>query len=264
MEILRAYFCVGVATVIIGCGQKSASPTSESSFTPPTVSIPNPTTDDQSKDENSRLHQPFSDAVIEDCPGDQQLPPDRTMAGLSTAKVASRSRKSGTRFGFSTSKGSPSATWRASTPTSAASACNSNRRSRRTTPQLRRLAQAGYYNGLIFEHLIQQEGERPRIEAGTDRRRLPARHRRTGHRPLGYWLKPEFSESVKHEPGTFGACTTTDPDTAGCRFYVTLSKRPGHGRQFHGVRQGEDRAGRGSYNSQTAESRRLDAARQAG
>jgi cyclophilin family peptidyl-prolyl cis-trans isomerase len=51
-----------------------------------------------------------------------------------------------------------------------------------------------------------------------------------GNGSIGYWLKPELSTSdsgVSHEPGTVGACLATDQeDTAGCRFYITLTRAP--------------------------------------
>src|SRR5207244_7503839 len=88
------------------------------------------------------------------------------------------------------------------------------------------LARAGYYDGLLFEHVIQQEGDGPDarlelVEAGCP---LGTGEAGIGH--LGYWLPPEFSDKVKHEEGTVGACRADDPDTAGCRFYITLSKAP--------------------------------------
>ena len=42
---------------------------------------------------------------------------------------------------------------------------------------------------------------------------------------IGYWLKPEFSKE-EHEAGSVGACHGEEPDTAACRFYITLSKAP--------------------------------------
>src|SRR5262249_49269334 len=44
---------------------------------------------------------------------------------------------------------------------------------------------------------------------------------------IGYWMKPEFSDDVKHEEGSVGACRGEDPESAACRVYITLSKAPG-------------------------------------
>ena len=63
---------------------------------------------------------------------------------------------------------------------------------------------------------------------------------------LGYWLKPEFSKD-EHDVGTVGACHGEEPDTAACRFYITLSKAPfldGNFTIFGKVTQGLDVARR--------------------
>jgi peptidylprolyl isomerase len=45
-----------------------------------------------------------------------------------------------------------------------------------------------------------------------------------GH--IGYFIRPEFSETVKHEVGTVGFWHDEDPGTAGCRLYITLNPAP--------------------------------------
>src|SRR5262249_36052492 len=47
-----------------------------------------------------------------------------------------------------------------------------------------------------------------------------------GFGSIGYWLKPEFSKDAHHVEGTVGACLGERPDSAACRFYITLSKAP--------------------------------------
>jgi cyclophilin family peptidyl-prolyl cis-trans isomerase len=47
-----------------------------------------------------------------------------------------------------------------------------------------------------------------------------------GYGSIGYWLKPEINSIAQHEEGTVGACLGEDPDTAACRFYITLSPAP--------------------------------------
>lgn len=43
---------------------------------------------------------------------------------------------------------------------------------------------------------------------------------------IGYWMKPEFSPTI-HTEGTVGAFHDEEqPDTAACKFYITLSKAP--------------------------------------
>ena len=46
-----------------------------------------------------------------------------------------------------------------------------------------------------------------------------------GHGSIGYWLKNEVSLE-QHDVGTVAACHGEDPDTAACRFYITLNKAP--------------------------------------
>src|SRR5262245_24907977 len=91
------------------------------------------------------------------------------------------------------------------------------------------LAMLGYYDGLRFDRIVQQQGEEAKdklvlLEAGSpDEDADPA----SSH--LGYWLKPEFSEAVKHEEGSVGACllhTEDNAETAACRFYITLTPAP--------------------------------------
>src|SRR5262249_40169245 len=64
-----------------------------------------------------------------------------------------------------------------------------------------------------------------------------------GYGSIGYWLKPEFSDAVKHDCGTVGACLGEDVSTAACRFYITLSPAPvmdGERTIFGKVSKGKD------------------------
>src|SRR5205085_521080 len=76
------------------------------------------------------------------------------------------------------------------------------------------LAQLGYYDGLRFDRVIRQQGEEAKdklvlLEAGA-----PAEDADPASSHLGYWLKPEFSEAVKHEEGSVGACLLHTEDNA--------------------------------------------------
>jgi peptidyl-prolyl cis-trans isomerase B (cyclophilin B) len=99
------------------------------------------------------------------------------------------------------------------------------------------LALAGYYDGLAFDRIQFQEapGENgmppirlESIEAGNPR----GPEELNGS--IGYWMLPEFSDKLPHEEGTIGACLEgaldaeghVAPDSAGCRFYITLTKDP--------------------------------------
>jgi cyclophilin family peptidyl-prolyl cis-trans isomerase len=89
------------------------------------------------------------------------------------------------------------------------------------------LAESGYYDGLVFERTICDQSENDPttrvefIEGG-----CPLGSGDPGFGSIGYWLKPEFSKDVHHEEGTVGACLGERPDSAACRFYITLSKAP--------------------------------------
>jgi cyclophilin family peptidyl-prolyl cis-trans isomerase len=90
------------------------------------------------------------------------------------------------------------------------------------------LALVGYYDGLVFERTVHarsnlpdQEGlEVELLEGG-----CPLGTGDAGVGSIGYWLKSEFNKEP-HEVGTVGACHGEDPDSAACRFYITLSKAP--------------------------------------
>jgi cyclophilin family peptidyl-prolyl cis-trans isomerase len=91
------------------------------------------------------------------------------------------------------------------------------------------LARAGYYDGLFFDRIRHEEPEdeaaRPleTIEAG-----CPLGTGDPGNGSIGYWLNPETPGDPKptHEEGTVGACRGAEPDTAACRFYITLCQAP--------------------------------------
>lgn len=93
------------------------------------------------------------------------------------------------------------------------------------------LTKLKFYDGLQFDRIIQQQGEGDGatsrlvlLEAGS-----PAENADPAASHLGYWLHPEFSETVKHEEGTVGACLMASEDnaeTAACRFYINLTPAP--------------------------------------
>src|SRR5262245_65602513 len=71
------------------------------------------------------------------------------------------------------------------------------------------LASQQYYDGLRFDRIVKQqyEGENGQtgklvlLEAGA-----PIETAEPERSHLGYWLKPEFNQDVKHEEGTVGGC----------------------------------------------------------
>jgi cyclophilin family peptidyl-prolyl cis-trans isomerase len=88
------------------------------------------------------------------------------------------------------------------------------------------LSKAGYFDGLVFDRTVRDEIEghpdyrREFIEAG-----CPLGTGETGYGSIGYWLKPEFTQTA-HEEGTVGASHGEQEDTAACKFYINLCKAP--------------------------------------
>lgn len=86
------------------------------------------------------------------------------------------------------------------------------------------LARAGFYEGLEFERVGRQTPDGiviTRLELG-----CPFGLSETVPAHLGYCLKSEISPGAAIVPGAIGACRDVGPDTAGCRFYITLGRSP--------------------------------------
>jgi len=183
----------------------------------------------------------FADAVTETGSEEQQPPPDRTLSGLSTGKLRLDVQRFWGAIAFTSPGGKPLA-YTATLDTELGQIVIELRPA--IAPNHVRnfvaLARAGYYNGLLFENVVAENSENGKlewIEGG-----CPLGTGETGLGHLGYWLKPEFRDDVKHEAGTVGACRCDQPDTAACRFYITLGPAPvmdGHftvfGRVTHGL-----------------------------
>jgi peptidyl-prolyl cis-trans isomerase B (cyclophilin B) len=205
----------------LGCGGQTGD------HAVPAVSIPGPSADGAAEAPPAPKSGSFADAVSEDSPEEQLPPPDQTFNGLSTGKVRVAVQKLWDQIAFTTPAGKKLA-YTAVVDTEFGTVKMALRPD--VAPNHVRnfvaLARAGFYDGLVFERVIQQQGDGPDsklelVEAGCP---LGTGEPGIGH--LGYWLSPEFSDAVKHEPGTVGACLNGAEDTAGCRFYVTLSSAP--------------------------------------
>lgn len=215
----------------------------------PTVSIPGPSSGSAAGSGESTppssSPSAFANAVLTDtATGDVLPPPDRTLNGLSTGKLRGEVQKLWDEISFTSAAGKPlayTATLDTELGTIALALLPD------VAPNHVRnfvaLARAGYYDGLVFEHVIQQEGEGADAKLEMIEGGCPLGTGEPGIGHLGYWLKPEFSETVKHDEGTVGACRDADADTAACRFYITLSKAPvmdGNFTVFARVTQGLD------------------------
>jgi peptidyl-prolyl cis-trans isomerase B (cyclophilin B) len=234
-----AIFGLIVCAGAVGCG--GGKPVDKPA---PTVSLPSPAGDATDSADAPVKAAPFNEAVTDEAPYDQHPPPDRTLNGLSTGKLRVEIQQLWEQIAFTTPAGKKLAY-------SAAIETEFGPITMALLPEIApnhvrnfvALARSGYYDGLLFEHAIQQQGEGgpearlELVEAG-----CPLGTGESGIGHLGYWLKPEFS-SIKHEEGMVGACLTGAPDTAGCRFYITLTKAPvmdGNFTVFGKVAQGLD------------------------
>jgi cyclophilin family peptidyl-prolyl cis-trans isomerase len=174
-----------------------------------------------------KLHQSFADATRQDPPADWQRPPDETLSGKSIGKLYTTVVGLWDTIRFQTETGKPIAY--SATLETDLGPIEIALRPDLAPNHVRNflaLAQAGYYDGLVFERTVHAKPTEPTeqeveiLEAGCPRGTGEA-----GVGSLGYWLKAEFNQEP-HEAGTIGACHAEDPDTAACRFYITLNKAP--------------------------------------
>lgn len=227
-----------------GCAKTPPAPVAATPpADPPVAAVPTPTPPASFAGLDAKLHQSFETACANEIDADagQQVPPDNTIGGKSCAKVYDALFAAWKTIKFTGPDGKPQ-TWTATITTDqgviemvllhdlAPNHCRN----------FIALAQCGYYDGLGFERLVRQQADDGSklelIEAG-----CPNGTGEPGYGHLGYFVKPEFSESVKHEPGLVGACHDANPNSAGVRFYVALSAAPaldGHFSIFGKITQG--------------------------
>ncbi len=168
---------------------------------------------------------PFAEAIVPTIPdGVQVPPPDRIQTGKSTGVVYREVRETWDqvvvqgrpRVKVSTEHGDFHITL---DPTIAPNHVRN----------LLTLCQVGYYDGLQVDRIVHQESQD--AQGGVRRLDLiqlgcpqgsgdPA----VGH--LGYWLKPELHDSVRHGEGTVGFWHGIDPESAGVVLYITLGPAP--------------------------------------
>jgi peptidyl-prolyl cis-trans isomerase B (cyclophilin B) len=238
----RALRHLAAATVLlggmglVGCGQQSTPhPESSAEQTPsattgsqpandpsaPTVSVP------AVPAQSDALHQAFAQATrsADNPPADSDRPPDQTVSKKPVHKLLDAVAKRWDTIRFTTPDGKP-IQYRAVVETSLGKFTIALRPD--LAPNHVRnfiaLAEVGYYEELFVDRLRHDvEGDRilDSIEAG-----CPLGTGEYASGSIGYWLKDEFqpSEKASHVEGTVGACRSLEPHSAGCRFYVVLSK----------------------------------------
>jgi peptidyl-prolyl cis-trans isomerase B (cyclophilin B) len=213
-------FAVVLTATTLGCGGKPGEKPA------PTVSVPPQTSEAPAAKAEAPKPLPFAEAVSEDSPEDQLPPPDQTMNGLSTGVVRVQVQKLWDLVAFRSPAGKK-LEYAAKLETEFGPITLALRPD--IAPNHVRnfvaLAKAGFYDGLLFERVIEQQGDGPDSKLELIEGGCPQGTGEPGIGHLGYWLYPEISDT-KHEPGTVGACLNGGEDTAGCRFYVTLSSAP--------------------------------------
>ena len=90
------------------------------------------------------------------------------------------------------------------------------------------LCKIGYYEGLRFERIIHQKAALDGNETHVDLivAGCPYGTGDEGFGHLGYFVRAENREQVKHQEGSVGIWHEEDPDSAGTRFYITLGPAP--------------------------------------
>jgi peptidyl-prolyl cis-trans isomerase B (cyclophilin B) len=182
-----------------------------------------------------KLNQSFEAATIESAEAGVQLPKARTVAGKSIGSVAAKVEALWPTIAFVNEKTGKPIRYTAVVATDQGTIEIALRPD--VAPNHCRnfiaLARAGYYDGLFFERVVQQEAADDTkarltlIEGG-----CPDGTGETGYGHIGYLLKPELSESAKHEEGTVGFCTEGASEVAGVRFYLCLTPAPALDGQF--------------------------------
>ena len=189
---------------------------------------PPPATAEPTLPLTNKYDQPFYQAVTDEVGPDQQLPPDRTIAGKSTASLREAVERAWPTVRLAEA-GKP-LPWIVILDTDLGAIEIALRPS--LAPNHVRnflaLVQIGYYDGLRFDRLVHQEAEAPdgtRSEIHFIRFGCPAGTGDPGVGHLGYRLRSEFSDA-KHEVGTVGFTRDADPSSAGVRLYITLAPAP--------------------------------------
>ena len=232
--MMAAAGCEGNHPLEPGAGDKSATAEPNSVAEKPTV--------------DSRQEQSFADAIRPDPPADWQRPPDLTMTGKSVGKLYTDVSTRWNTIKLVNGEGK-SISYSAVLETDLG-IIEITLRPDLAPNHVRNfvsLSLSGYYDGLVFERAVHAKSQTdPVQEVELIEGGCPLGTGEVGVGSIGYWLKPELSKEL-HEPGTVGACHGEEPDTAACRFYITLNKASfldGNFTVFGKVTQGLDIARR--------------------
>lgn len=216
-----------------GCGKKPAD--EQAGNNPPPQVAPAPATPATPPAAGTAEHTPvvgheaqhmsFADATRKDAP-EGMRPPDTTLTKKSTAQLFEQVVKSWDTIKFVNPEGKKLA-YTAVVKT-AMGTVEIELKPEWAPNHVRNfiaLAKAGYYDGLCFDRILQDESD---VEQGTQFMEIEAGCAlgtgQPGADSIGYWLLPESHAEAKHEVGSVGACRGVEKDTAACKFYVSLCK----------------------------------------
>lgn len=204
---------------LVGCSARPADPGPPPET--PAVDVP--------ADPAARFNEPFATAVTAEVGPDQLFPPERTIAGRSTAEVRETVERLWPTVRIADDAGHP-LPWVVTLDTDEG-AVEIALRSDLAPNHVRNLialTKAGYYDGLRFDRVVHQEAVTPdgtRSEVHMVRFGCPAGTGDPGVGHIGYRLRSEFSDTP-HEAGTVGFTRDADPSSAGVRLYITLAPAP--------------------------------------
>jgi cyclophilin family peptidyl-prolyl cis-trans isomerase len=211
-------WCAAGLLVSIGCSSRPTEPAN-----------PQPAASEAKSESDERFEQPFSKAVTDEVGPDQLPPPHRTIAGKSTAEIRETVERLWPSIQVAGPSGQP-LPWVVTLETELGPIEFALRPdlAPNHVRNLIALVQAGYYDGLRFDRIVNQLAESPdgtRSEVHMLRFGCPAGTGDPGIGHIGYRLRSEFSDE-KHEIGTVGFTRDADPNSAGTRLYITLAPSP--------------------------------------
>jgi peptidyl-prolyl cis-trans isomerase B (cyclophilin B) len=232
--------------LIAGCGKKSEDQTETPTNVENLGKKEQPLA--QKAAVRDRLHQSFAEAVhdSDDPPADAERPPDQTITNKPVAALYNQIKKAWDSVRFTTLDGKKiSYAAKVETEWGNIEIALFPEVAPNHVRNFILLAQAGYYDGLVFDRIRIEEGLNTSlrsIEGG-----CPLGTGNTPGGSIGYWLKPEpqGEQKITHDEGVVGACRGAEEDSAACRFYITLSKAPfldGNFTAFGKITQGLDLA----------------------
>lgn len=230
LRVLNITGTVTAASLLIGC-EKSAGPdapkvgNSKDDQAPGALSVNN--TPATPKAVN--YHQPFDEAVVTEVIDGQHFPPNVTIGGKKTGTLRAGVEELWPKVRLADATGG--AIPLTVTLNTAEGPIEIRLRPEIAPNHVRNfvaLAHLGYYDGLCFERIVHQEADSDGVKSRLDLilAGCPTGTGDDGFGHIGYFVRAEFQQDMKHAEGTVGFWHEEDPDSAGTRFYITLGTAP--------------------------------------